>query len=101
LLESRIGFIRSFNQSAMDNRPKALTKDEINEIASIEAVQEMWGATNIEEMTEQLRQGIYAVKFDFVSGSPGYVGDLYILIGDTFDEPVRLIRVDGKLEVYG
>jgi hypothetical protein len=38
---------------------------------------------------------VYAVKYNFVSGSPGYVGDYFILAGDALGEPVQLVREDG------
>ena len=43
---------------------------------------------------------VYGVKFHFVSGSPGYIGDIYILQGDvlTGDRPIILGRYDGKLQ---
>jgi hypothetical protein len=42
----------------------------------------------------------YGVKFAFHSGSPGYVGDLYILQGDclTGDPPCVFIRRHGAIE---
>jgi hypothetical protein len=40
---------------------------------------------------------VYAVKFNFHSGCPGYVGDYFILAGDMLGEPVQLIRRDGRL----
>ena len=84
----------------MDNKPKELTQAEIYEIASISEIQEMWGAQNTEEMIGILNKTAYAVKFDFVSGGPGYVGDLYTLHGDALGEPVTLIRDrDEKLSV--
>ena len=48
-------------------------------------------------MAETLGDAVYAVKFRFHSGCPGYVGDLYILQGDalTGDPPVTLIRDAG------
>jgi hypothetical protein len=84
----------------MDNKPKALSNDEIKEIAAIEDIQQMWGARNAGEMEETLDAMVYAVKFDFHSGSPGYVGDLYILQGDvlTGDPPIVLTR-NGKGEL--
>lgn len=84
----------------MDNKPKALTNKEIQEIAALEDIQQMWGAANFEEMVNILEESAYAVKFDFISGGPGYVGDLYVLFGDAPGEPVRLIRVNGKLEFF-
>jgi hypothetical protein len=76
----------------MDNKPKALTRKEIKEIAAIEDIQQMWGAENAAEMEEMLDTTVYAVKFDYQSGSPGYVGDYFILQGDAIGEPIELIR---------
>jgi hypothetical protein len=81
----------------MDNKPHALTREELKEIAAIADVQQMWGAENAADMEAFLEDTVYAVKFDFVSGSPGYVGDYFILAGDALGEPVQLIRKDGKL----
>jgi len=50
-------------------------------------------------MEEMLDTQVYAVKFKYQSGGPGYIGDLYILVGDTPDEPVRLIRTKGTLQI--
>jgi hypothetical protein len=85
----------------MDNKPKALTKKEIEEIAAIEDIQQMWGAANAAEMEEMLDTTVYAVKFDYHSGSPGYVGDYFILQGDAIGEPLELIRnKDGAIVLY-
>ncbi len=83
----------------MDNKPNALTSKEIKEIAAMEVVRQMWGAESAAEMEELLDTEVYAVKFKYQSGGPGYVGDLYILLGDTPDEPLRLIRAKGKLQI--
>jgi hypothetical protein len=69
------------NRFGMDNKPKTLTNREIEEIARLESIQNMWGTEDVEEMEEFLRGSAYAVKFDFVSGSQGYVGDYYIIQG--------------------
>jgi hypothetical protein len=86
----------------MTNEPSALSNSEIEEIASNEQIQEMWGAHDSEEMELFLKQS-YAVKFDFVSGCPGYVGELFLIQGDALDgevPPVRLIRSEEeKLEI--
>ena len=78
----------------MGNEPKSLTKDEIKEIAAIEDIRQMWGAKDAADMEDILGTMVNAAKFDFHSGSPGYVGDLYILQGDvlTGDPPLVLTR---------
>jgi len=83
----------------MDNTPKALTNDEIKEIAAMTDIQEMWGAEDIDEMVGILQDNAYAARFDFMSGGPGYFGDLFILFGDAPGVPIRLIRVKGKLQL--
>lgn len=76
----------------MNNKPMPLTDKEIRQIASLKAIQQMWGAESVEDMVDMLRDQVYAVKFSYVSGGPGYVGDYYILQGDALNEPLQLIR---------
>lgn len=78
------------------NEVKSLTTRDIFEISQLEAIREMWGAENADEMATILREAVYAAKFHFVSGGPGYVGDLYILHGDALGEPVTLVRDDER-----
>jgi hypothetical protein len=62
---------------------------------------EMSGTQNADDMLDVLEQS-YCVKFDFVSGAPGYVGDLFIVQGDALTDapPVSLNRDrHGKLQV--
>ena len=78
----------------MTNRPLALTAEEIKEIASLPEIQHSWGGENSAVM-EQILKDIYTVKFQYVNGSPGYVGDLFIIQPDVLgnEYPVtRLIR---------
>ena len=81
----------------MDNKPHALIEEEVRELAAILDIQQMWGAENAAEMADILRTSAYAVRFDFHAGSPGYVGDYFVVAGDALGEPVQLIREDGKL----
>jgi len=84
----------------MDTAPMVLTTEERNEIAQLAGVREMWGAESVEQFADMLGSSIYAVKFDFVSGSPGYCGDYFILQGDAIGNhpPLEIIRgQDGKL----
>ena len=86
----------------MTNQPFTLTSEEIQEISEHPGVREMWGATDSEEMRLAFDQ-IYAAKFQFGSGCPGYVGDLFIIQGDALDptiQPVRLLRNhENELEI--
>ena len=86
----------------MTNRPVALTADEIKEIASLPEIQIAWGGETAEVM-EQILKDIYTAKFHYVNGSPGYVGDLFIIQPEILSGhfPVtRLIRNrEQKLEV--
>jgi hypothetical protein len=76
----------------MNNKPNALTRKEMKEIADIESIRQMWGAENAAEMEEMLDKQVYAVKFDYISGSPGYFGDYFILQGDAIGEALELVR---------
>lgn len=81
--------------------PYSLTQAEWKEIGDLPAVRESWGVQDDKDLAA-LSSQIYAVKFNFVSGSPGYIGDLFILQGDvlTGDAPFVLRRgQDGKLIV--
>lgn len=90
------------SKTAMNTLPKVLTSKEKKVIAQMDQVREMWGAESPEEFAEMLGSTIYAVKFDFVSGGPGYCGDYCILQGDAIGNhpPVEIVRgQDGKLEI--
>ena len=84
--------------------PKALTQpfvissSEWREIIQVPEVKEAWGLTA--ESPEEFANIVYGVKFNFTSGTPGYVGDLFILQGDvlTGDAPMMLGRYGGQLQ---
>ena len=80
------------------NKPHELTAAEWKEIMLVPEIQESWGLEE-NETPEQFANMAYGVTFDFVSGGPGYVGELYILHGDALGEPFTLIRKDGRLVV--
>jgi hypothetical protein len=79
----------------MDMKPYPLSPAEWKELMAVPMIREAWA---IEEDTTpgEFASLVYAVKFKFVSGSPGYVGDLFILQGDhlTGDPPMVLRRGD-------
>jgi hypothetical protein len=64
----------------LDTKPRPLNLDDWEEIVRVPAVREAWGLTD--EDAAEFAAHVYAAKFHFVSGSPGYVGDLYVLQGD-------------------
>lgn len=67
---------------------------------NLEIIRDAWGLEDNEEL-ECFLSMVYGVKFNFQNGTPGYVGDLYILQGDvlTDDPPIRLGRQNDKLIV--
>ena len=78
------------------NKPHELSIKEWKEILALPAVREYWGLDD-NTTPEEFANLVYGVRFDFVSGSPGYVGDLYVLCGDALGEPITLIRGGNKL----
>ena len=76
-----------------DLSPYPLTPAEWAEIITVPRVREDWGLTD--EDAEEFSRHVYGAKFKFSSGSPGYVGDLYILQGDALtDVPPIVLRRD-------
>jgi hypothetical protein len=78
-----------------DTKPYPVTSTEWKDIMAVPTVRDAWGIdadTTVAEFSSQ----VYAAKFHFVSGSPGYVGELFILQGDalTGDAPIVLRRDD-------
>ena len=80
------------------NKPIEISPLEWAEIMKVPVVRDSWGLADDE--TAEVSEMVYGVKFQFVSGSPGYVGDIYILQGDvlTGDPPLILGRYDGTLQ---
>jgi hypothetical protein len=79
------------------NKPMEISDAEWREIIQVPEVSEGWGLEK-DETIEDFKSMVYGVKFDFMSGSPGYFGDLYIIQGDSLEAPIVLIRRDGKLQ---
>jgi len=80
------------------NKPLEISLSEWQEIIQLREVRESWGLTD--ESPAEFASRSYGVKFNFVSGGPGYVGDLYIIQGDalTGNRPLTFGRYNGKLE---
>ena len=80
------------------NQPHSISTKEWQDIMQVPEVRESWGLEG-DETPEEFSKMAYGVRFDFVSGGPGYVGDLYILCGDALGEPLTLIRKGSVLVV--
>ena len=75
--------------------PQPISPKEWQQIIAVPAVREAWGLED--DMTPSDFAGsVYAAKFDFVSGSPGYVGDLYILQGDALTGASPMVLTTGR-----
>ena len=82
-----------------NTQPFVLTRSEWDEIGAMKTIRKAWGVAPGEDFATFAKDNIYAAKFHFIAGSPGYCGDLFILQGDalTEDAPVMLTRKNGKL----
>jgi len=84
--------------------PHSLRPEEWDEIAALDIVREAWGLNALTaddpKPGTQLSTLAYGARFDFVSGGPGYAGDLFFIHDDAFGgPPLVLVRdVAGKLE---
>lgn len=82
-------------------KPYPLSQEEWEQVITVPAVREAWGLED-DVTASDFAGTVYDVKFKFFSGSPGYVGDLFILQGDalTGDPPMVLRRAnDGTLRI--
>ena len=67
---------------------------------AVPVIRESWGIDDDTTRADFVSQ-VYAAKFNFVSGSPGYVGDLFILQGDTLTgDPPFVLRRNDKGELF-
>jgi hypothetical protein len=80
------------------NKPMEISRPEWEEIIQVQDVREGWGLEP-DETIEDFQSMVYGVKFDFMTGSPGYCGDLFIIQGDSLEAPMVLIRKNGVLEM--
>ena len=81
-------------------KPYPLSPEDWKQIIAVPAVREAWGLEDNDP--NDFATQVYGAKFNFFSGSPGYVGDVFILQSDTLsgDPPMVLRRAkDGSLLV--
>lgn len=84
--------------SSLNNKPLEVSPSEWQEIVELPRVRELWGLRD--ETAEEFAARVYGVKFNFISGGPGYAGEMFILQGDalTGESPLVLGRRDEKLQ---
>lgn len=76
----------------MNNNPQKLTRQEWDEIAKVKEVRQVWGMETKKDV-ENWRGSAFAVKFNYISDGPGYVGDLFLILGGEPEcPPVVLAR---------
>ena len=83
------------NEYIKDMNPYPLSPEEWRQIITVPAVREAWGLQADEKPTDFAAM-VYGAKFDFSSGSPGYIGEIFILQGDALTgyPPLVLRRAD-------
>ena len=74
----------------MDNHPHAITNSEWKEIVTLPSVREAWGLEDGHDPLE-FASVVYGAHYHYVSGGPGYIGDLYILQGDALTEATPMV----------
>jgi hypothetical protein len=71
----------------MSMKPNEIKDEEWEEIFELDKREQIGFCCENMEGIEELKSMAYGVRFDFVSGCPGYVGDVFILLGDGFCAP--------------
>ncbi len=74
-----------------------LSDGEWREIVAIPEVREGWGLEE-DASADEFKSLVYGVKFDYITGSPGYAGKLYLIQGDCLQPPLAFIRKNGGLK---
>lgn len=59
------------------------------------AIRQAWGLA-ADEGGEHLASVCYGAKFDFVTGGPGWAGDLFVIHDDAFGGPPFVLRRDSN-----
>jgi len=78
------------------HKPNELSSTEWNEVAALPGIREAWGLSD-DEGGERLASVCYGAKFDFVTGGPGWAGELFVIHDDAFGgPPVVLRRIAGQ-----
>jgi hypothetical protein len=77
----------------MKSNPKPLSLAEWDEVAALPLVRECWGL-EADQKGREFSQVAYGAKFAFVSGSPGFCGEVIVILGDCLGNPPVLFARD-------
>lgn len=61
-------------------------------------VREGWGLED-DASVDDFKSQVYGVKFDYITGGPGYFGDLYLIQDDSLEMPLAFTRRNGALKL--
>jgi len=81
--------------------PILLTAKEWDELAGNPTIAEGFGLESSPDPVAELKEMCYACKFDFYPGSPGYVGEVFLVLGDSMEVVVFTRDNSGKLSLLG
>ena len=81
-----------------DNNPVFMAPSDWKELFAIQHIKDMWGIEP-HETWEMWKSVVYVSKFDFISGSPGYVGDMFLIMGDHLTGPPLCIIRDRESQL--
>ena len=80
----------------LNHEPMQLSDIEWREIIAIPQVREGWGLAD-DASLDEFKSLVYGVKFDYITGGPGYAGDLYLIQDDSLQSPLAFTRRNGAL----
>lgn len=86
------------HERAPNHEPMQLSDAEWREIIAIPEVREGWGLAD-DASVDDFKSMVYGVKFDYITGGPGYFGDLYIVQDDALQSPLAFVRENGALKL--
>lgn len=81
-----------------NHEPMQLSDTEWREIVAIPEVREGWGLAD-DTAVDDFKSLVYGAKFDYITGGPGYAGELYLIQDDSLETPLAFIRKNGALKL--
>jgi hypothetical protein len=73
------------------HQPMAILPEEWAEIAEMADIRSAWGLSD-DEAGKELASVCYGAKFQFITGSPGWAGTLFVIHDDAFGGPPMVFR---------